>query len=58
MLKEFEELLKKILEEQQRTNRILGEMARPRLGTMQLTQCWAGIRNRSTEELWDKTEEE
>ena len=58
MLKEFEELLRKILEEQQRTNRILGELARPKLGTMQLTQSWRGIRNRSTEELWDKTEEE
>ena len=46
-------LLRQILDEQKRTNRILGEVARPKLGTMQLTQSWRGIRNKSTEALWD-----
>tara|TARA_R100000152_G_C6770515_1_gene196725 strand:+ start:1617 stop:1790 length:174 start_codon:yes stop_codon:yes gene_type:complete len=51
-------LLRQILDEQKRTNRILGELARPRLGTMQLTQSWKGIRNKSTEALWDGTGDE
>ena len=46
-------LLRQILDEQKRTNRILGELARPKLGTMQLTQSWRGIRNKCTEALWD-----